>query len=348
MQEGEEARLTGQGEQGGLSMREAIAANIETARELREQIPLDELTGERPLFVPSDTPGYRPSYEGCIPIDANLVLEGGSMRVQFTCGVLDYLIDQGLFAKNIIGVSAGALSGFNYLMGARGRTCALNIGFAGDWRYMSLRSFLATGNAYNVDTSFHKIPMEWIPYKASEFYDSPCKLTAVVTNLETNGAEYYEIDDPIAGMGYLQASSSMPFVSKTVEIDGKLYLDGGVADTIPVDYSLATGVEKQIVVLSQDETFEQQRNRFNDLAHIWYRSYPAFAEAVTKRYQLVNSSRHHCLELAQQGRIFLIMPPERITLEILENDPRKLYEVYEMGYAEAERRWDELVEYLCR
>ncbi len=306
----------------------------------------DPMTGERPLFIPSNVEGYRPAYDGCEVIDANLVLEGGSMRVQFTAGVLDFLSDMGVFPRDVIGVSAGALSGFNYIVGARGRTCALNIGFIDDKRYMSLWSYIHTGNAFGAEMSFHDIPFEMLPYQPWEFADSPCRLTAVVSNVRTCQAEYHVIDDPISGMDYLRASAAMPFVSQMVEIDGELYLDGGVCDTIPVDYSLSTGVEKQIVVLTQDRTFVQQRNRANDLSKIWYRDYPEFAIAVRKRYQLVNSSRMRCFRLAREGRIFLIMPPKRIHLDTLEHDLRRLYEVYEMGYAQAASQWDDLQRYL--
>lgn len=317
-----------------------------TKTRYRDTLPVDPATGEKPLFVPSDVPGYTPDYYGCEPADANLVLEGGSMRVQFTCGVLDFLSDVGFFPKRVIGVSAGALSGFNYIVGARGRTCALNIGFCDDPNYMSLWSFITSGNAFNAEMSFHDIPFELIPYQLEEFTESPCRLTAVVTNLETCRAEYFDILDPIGGMDYMRASAAMPFVSQTVEIGGNLYLDGGVADTVPIDYSLATGVEKQIVVLSQDRTFVQQRNRANDLAYIKYRKYPEFADAVAHRYELVNRQHRRCFELADEGRIFLIIPPERIELAILENDLRRLYEVYELGYATARADWPALQRFM--
>lgn len=320
--------------------------DLEIADEFRKTLPVDPATGERPLYVPIDTPGYRPSYYGHEGVDANLVLEGGSMRVQFTCGVLDFLSDMGFFPKNVIGVSAGALSGFNYLMGERGRTCALNIAYSDDKRYMSVWSWLHTGNAFNVGLSFKEIPFELMPYDIDEFFDSPCRLTAVASNLRTCEPEYFQIDDPIDGMSKMQASACMPFVSQTVMIDGEPYLDGGVLDTIPVDYSIETGFEKQIVVLTQDRTFEQQPNPWNDLAYVWYARYPEFARHVTNRYAHVNERRHHCMKLAEQGRIFLIMPPERISLSVLDNDPRKLYEVYDMGYAQAKAQWRDLQRYM--
>lgn len=318
------------------------------ADKFRATLPIEPTTGERPLYVPNDYPGYKPAYTDQRPVEANLVLEGGSMRVQFTAGVLDFFSDMGFFPKNVIGVSAGALSGFNYIMGARGRTCALNIGFCGDKRYMSLYSFLTTGNAFNAEMSFKQIPFDWMPYKLEEFTNSPCDLTVVASNLRTCKAEYFPISDPVAGMSAMKASASMPFVSKTETINGDPFLDGGVCDTIPIDYSMQTGMKKQIVVLSQDRTFVQQPNKANDLAYIKYREYPEFAYKVAHRYEHVNERREYCMRLAREGKIFLIMPPERIQLDILENDLQKLYSVYEMGYQHAQDVWPDLQEYMER
>lgn len=319
---------------------------IELRDEFRATLQPDPATGELPLYVPNDMPGYKPAYWGHEAQEVNLVLEGGSMRVQFTAGVLDFLSDVGFFAKNIIGVSAGALSGFNYLMGERGRTSILNIAFTGDKNYMSLWSYITSGNAFNVDMSFREIPFNLMPYTIDEFTESPCNLTAVATNLVTNKAHYFPVDDPIASMSYMQASAAMPFVSQPVMIDGQPYLDGGVADTLPVDYSLSTGVKKQVVVLTRERGFSQKPRIGNNYAFIKYRDYPEFAKAVTMRYDLVNRSHKHCWELADQGRVFVIAPSEPLLLSILENNPIKLYEVYEMGYEQARRQWRDLQRYM--
>ena len=44
-----------------------------------------------------------------------LVLEGGAMRGMFTAGVLDVFMENNMEIDGIIGVSAGALFGVNYL-----------------------------------------------------------------------------------------------------------------------------------------------------------------------------------------------------------------------------------------
>ena len=62
-------------------------------------------------------------------IDNNtaLVLEGGGLRWVFTCGVLDYFMDNGIRFRFTVGVSVGACNGLAYMSGQRGRAKASNI-----------------------------------------------------------------------------------------------------------------------------------------------------------------------------------------------------------------------------
>ena len=55
-------------------------------------------------------------------IKATMVLEGGATRGVFTSGVLDYLMEQGLYTSHVIGVSAGACNGADYVSRQIGRT----------------------------------------------------------------------------------------------------------------------------------------------------------------------------------------------------------------------------------
>lgn len=51
----------------------------------------------------------------------SLVLEGGAMRGMYTVGVLDVLMEHNIQVDMIVGVSAGALFGVNYLSKQPGR-----------------------------------------------------------------------------------------------------------------------------------------------------------------------------------------------------------------------------------
>ena len=196
---------------------------------------------------------HEPAWRGHDVAPVDLVLEGGAMRGQFTAGVLDAFMDRGLFCERTVGVSAGALCGYNYVAGDAGRSCYLNVKYAGDWRYLSLKSFVRTGNACGRDFAFNVIPNELEPFDYEAFNSSPMRLVAVSSDLDSGEADYHEFTDALDDVDYLIASSSMPLVSQIVEVDGKHLLDGGTCDSVPVLYSLLTGPAKRIVVLTQAE-----------------------------------------------------------------------------------------------
>ena len=64
--------------------------------------------------------------------DLTLVLEGGAFRSLYTSGILDVLLKNNIEANCVIGVSAGALTGMNYVSKQIGRSKDINIGFRDD------------------------------------------------------------------------------------------------------------------------------------------------------------------------------------------------------------------------
>lgn len=299
------------------------------------------------IYTPCDTPGYEPAYVGHEAQDINLVVEGGALRGIFAAGVQDFFMDVGLWAKNTIGVSAGALCGANYVSGSRGRTCYINVRFCNDWHYLSMQSFLVTGNAYGVEFAFHDIPAKYCAQDNEGFANSPSNLIAVVTNLETGKAEYLHVKDLATDWPYVRASSAMPFVSETVMIDGKPYLDGGLADSIPLDYSLELGAKKHIVLLTQDRDYRKESNPSSDLAKVFYREYPEFAKTIERRAEVYNQTREKVFAMHDAGEIFAIYPQEKPYVTHMETNRVKVFDFYMDGYKEAARQWPALKEYLA-
>lgn len=298
------------------------------------------------LFTPSDTPGYQPSYYGNQITDCNLVLEGGAMRGQFTAGVLDFFMDKGLFAKTVVGVSAGALNGYNYVAGARGRTCFLNTTYCADWRYLSMRSYAVTGNAFGAEFSFDQIPNKLHPFDYVGFSASPCTLHVASSDLDTGEADYHVLRDPRGDISYLQASSAMPLVSKIVEIDGKNLLDGGICDSVPIEFSRFLNNGKQIVVLTQDATYIKESNKVMPLVRKVYTDYPYFVERMEGRHVDYNRCYRRLQRMHDTGEVFVIRPPKPVEVGSMEKDAEKLYRLYEDGYEEARRNWGALQAYL--
>ena len=193
-----------------------------------------------------------------------LVLEGGGMRGLFSAGVLDALLElKELSVNGIVGVSSGALFGVNYVSKQKERAVRYNKKYADDKRYMGLYSWITTGNAVNKDFAFYELPCKLDVFDNETFKKAKTDFYVVMTNVESGKPEYVLIEDAFAQMEYLRATSALPFASKIIEINGKKYLDGGISDSIPIDFCESLGYDKIIAVLTRPEgTYKEDKLGF--------------------------------------------------------------------------------------
>ena len=276
-----------------------------------------------------------------------LLLEGGGMRGMYTAGVMDIMLEQGIKVDAIMGVSAGALFGINYKTRQAGRVIRYNKRFAGDKRYMGIHSLITTGNIMNEKFCFDDVPNELDPADYETFKNSPEEFYAVVTNVNTGRPEYIRLTDlgEKEQMEYLRASGSLPFVSRPVKIAGQLYLDGGIADSVPVEKALSMGYDRVIVVLTRPEGSRKKRGK--DLpAKMLYSRYPAFVKTNNDRWKKYNAQLGVVELLEQEGRIFVVRPSETIKISRLEKDPEVLQAMYDLGVKDAKTRLEDMIQYL--
>jgi phospholipase, patatin family len=276
-----------------------------------------------------------------------LVLEGGAMRGMYTAGVLDTFLDKDFWVNGIISVSAGALFGVNYPSQQKGRAIRYNKKFISDKRYISFKSLVSTGNIVNKDFAFYEVPFKYDVFDNKTFKESDIDFYVAVTNLQTAQAEYVKLIDPLAQMEVLRATSAMPYVSRPVEIDGIPYLDGAIADSIPVEQMQKLGYDKIIVILTR--TLEYRKSKpMAWIAKWFYRRYPHFADAVNQRYAMYNQQVENVIKLAEKGDIFVIRPSVDLKIKRIEKDPNKLQAMYELGIKDMQLQWKNLLDYLNR
>ena len=261
-----------------------------------------------------------------------LVLEGGGLRGLFTAGVLDILMEQNIKVDAIIGVSAGALFGINYLSKQPGRVIRYNKKYGNDKRYMGFHSLLTTGNIMNKEFCFNKRVKELDPFDFETSKKSKTKLYAVVTNVDTAKAEYIPITDlnDSVQMEDLRASGSMPLVSKIVNVDGHKYLDGAVADSIPVLKAIDMKYDKIIVVKTRVDNYSMPHKK-RPYAKFWYRKYPKFLKAFINRDVMYNETLKTIDKLEKDKKIFVIKPSREIKISRVEKDPNIMDLQYNLG-----------------
>lgn len=263
-----------------------------------------------------------------------LVLEGGAMRGMFTAGVLDVFLDENIHIDGAVTVSAGALFGINYPAKQRGRVLRYNLKYLNDKRYMGLHSLLTTGNIVNRDFAFYELPFTLDPFDQETFAQSQFDFWVTLTNVESGEAEYVKIRDAFTQMEALRATSAMPMVSKMVEIDGKKYLDGGIADSIPLQKCIELGYDKIIVILTRPLDYRKKPSS-TALFKWFYRKYPKLIERWQNRYAEYNQAVEQVIKLQEQQQIFVIRPSQTLAVSRLEKDPNKVKAMYDLGVNDA-------------
>lgn len=276
-----------------------------------------------------------------------LLLEGGAMRGLYTAGVLDVFMENKVFVNSIIGVSAGALFGMNYKSKQIGRVLRYNKKYATNKEYMGFYSLLTTGNIMNQDFCFNRIVNELDPVDFEAYRSNPEDFYAVITNMQTGKAEYVKLDDleKKDQLEYLRASGSMPFLSKPVSVNGNLYLDGGIADSIPIEKLMEMNYDKMIVVLTRPKGYRKKK-RNTKLPEIYYRKYPNLAAAISSRYERYNRQLDIITDLEASGKAFVLRPSRLVPIKRIERNLIKIQAIYDLGRADALQNLDILTEYL--
>ena len=272
-------------------------------------------------------------------IDNNtgLVLEGGGLRGVFTCGVLDYFMDNGIRFPFTIGVSAGACNGLSYMSGQRGRAKASNIDLMDKYHYVGFKYLFTQKCIMDFKLLFEEFPEKIIPYDYDAYFSNPDRFVMVTTNCITGKAEYFEEKTSQERiMDIVRASSSLPFVSPITYVDGIPMLDGGIADSIPVEYAMSQGYEKLVVVLTRNRGYRIKAGSM-PLAKAVYRKYPALQKALSERNAIYNRTMDLIERLEDEGRITVIRPLKPVDVSRMEKDTDKLRALYQEGYDIAEK-----------
>lgn len=276
-----------------------------------------------------------------------LVLEGGGMRALFTSGVLDVFIKHGIRFDATVGVSAGVLFGSNYKSNQPDRALRYNIRYKDNPEYMSWRSLFRTGNYVNERFSYDLLPHLYDPVDFQAYRENPMKFYAVCTDIEEGCPVYHEIDDADGvGLRWMQASASMPVFARPVEIDGHRYLDGGIADSIPLRFIQEKGYRKNVVVLTQPAYYKKKKAHVGLLMKMFLGDYPKVAELMSRRHVMYNDQLDYIHTEMQKGDTFLICPDEKLDIGRLCQKEDKMRRVYEAGVRKATALLPQLMEFL--
>ena len=267
-----------------------------------------------------------------------LVLEGGAMRGLWTAGITDVMMEHGIEPDGLIGVSAGAAFGCNYKSRQIGRAIRYNTRFAKDPRYSGVRSLLRSGDYFNAEFGYHIVPKQYDIFDDDAFNQNPMDFIVVCTDVET-GKPVYKPLTKVTSDTYvwIRASASMPLMSRVIELEGRKLLDGGVGDSIPLEYFESMGYDRNLVILTQPMGYQKKHLKLMPLIRMTLRKYPNMIKAMNERHIMYNKELAYVEQAEKEGRCLVIRPDAKIPIGHISHNPDEMRNVYEMGRSVGER-----------
>lgn len=264
--------------------------------------------------------------------NTGLVLEGGGMRGVFTSGVLDAFMKHGVYFRYVVAVSAGACNGMSYISRQPRRARLSNIDFLTQYGYIGWRHLLRQGCIFDQELLYDKFPNEYIPFDFDTYFQWSATFEMVTTNCLTGQAEYLtESKDRQRSLDIVRASSSLPYVSKIVMIDGIPMLDGGIVDSIPVMRAIETGHPQNVVILTRNKGY-RSKERDRKIPPFVYKKYPRLRVALSRRVAAYNEQLELVERLEELGKVVCIRPQRPMEVGRMEKDIGRLERLYQEGF----------------
>lgn len=262
-----------------------------------------------------------------------LVLEGGGMRGVFTSGVLDAFMKHNVYFKYIVAVSAGACNGMSYVSRQPRRARISNIDYLARYKYIGIRHLVSQGCIFDSKLLYDKFPNKLLPFDFDEYFKHSQNFEMVTTNCLTGTPMYLkELEDHQRSLDIVRASSSLPYVSKIVDVDGIPMLDGGIVDSIPVQRAIDMGYKNNVVILTRNKGW-RDNGKDRKVPHYVYKNYPRLRVALSRRHFAYNQQIDLVNRLEESGQIKCIRPLRPIEVGRIEKDTDKLERLYEEGFS---------------
>lgn len=275
-----------------------------------------------------------------------LVLEGGTFRPIFSCGVMDALLDNNVEFPYVTGVSAGISNGFSYVSKQRERSRDVIINHRHDKRYIGVRNYFTDRSLFGIKFVFETASNELYPFDWDTFYKNPAKVVVGVTNAQTGKPEYLDGKQIDRSCTMLKATCAIPLVFPVIKLNGKEYYDGALCDPIPAKKAEEDGNEKMLIVLTRAEGCKKTLSKINYwAARIYKNKYPDLVKVLLTQHEVYNEQVKYCEKLERDGKAFILRPSHDTQIDAFEKDIDKMKRIYQYGYDIATENIDKIREY---
>lgn len=268
-----------------------------------------------------------------------LVIEGGAMRASYVSGLVNVLLEQGIYFDYVCGISAGASVATNYVSRDMARTKRSFVDFAANPKMGGVGSFLRKHGLFNADYDYlgciedGSMPFDWQTFQAN-----PARVRIQAFQRDTGrtvvwGRDHMQALEDL--MACVRASSTMPGIMEPIEIDGQVMLDGslGVGAGLPNHIAEDDGLERLFVITSRPAGYRKR-----ELSAVRRRGvirmmkdHPYARNAMLTRPGRYNEELAHLDELEASGKALVVRPLE-MPVTRATRDVRELEHAYLLGH----------------
>lgn len=268
-----------------------------------------------------------------------LVLEGGGMRGAYTAGVLSWMIENGYKFDVVIGISSGALYGAMYALGKSETLRIASTEKAADWRNSGIGALLFERQVVGYDHMFDTIYKE-VDFPISKISEIDGEYYAGVYDLEAQDTIWISKDEMDPEGRYIKAACTLPIMGRSVVIDEKKYMDGGITTMIPVEKSLEVGCEYHVVVSTKSADYvrkPQKRITYRIMRWV-YRKFPRLIESFEARTDKYYEEVDLVERLEAEKKAIKLYPSKEVGVGRFGGSLKQYEELFELAYKDCENR----------
>ena len=264
-----------------------------------------------------------------------LVLEGGGMRSSYLAGVLMALHERGMKFDCVIGTSAGACCGANFVIGEPGNNKIILEDYLTSGPFVRFGNLFNGGNIVDIDYLIDEVCTKHVPMDPARIKAAPTPLYISATDYQTGEVFFFNSREHDIREA-LRASSAMPYLyRRKVFLNGRRYIDGGVVADIPVEKAVALGCTDIVVVSTRYAGFRKTESWISVALSRWiYSDSPVLKQVFQNRHILYN----RCLDLIANPpkgcRIRMIIPQKPLPVTRTTREKEKVKEAVCLGYSD--------------
>ena len=262
-----------------------------------------------------------------------LIVEGGGFKSSFTAGVLDSFIINKFNPFNLyLGVSGGAMNLTSYISLQYKRNIKIILEISKNSNFISLVRFLKGGNyvelKYLLDVAEKKHPFN-IKVANNNLSGKDCRF--VVTNFETGRAGYLSVKE-YGWIKTLEATGTLPIATRGYcEIAGKKYIDGGLANPLPVKRVYDWGYNTIVLIRTNPSKLQAHWKIESLYAPYLYKNNDKLQSLINRNASIYNRSKEYIISPPEDLKIIQIAPRELLKCGVVTNTIENIKADYRNG-----------------